>query len=132
MIRLWYIEAMSWRSVPGYFLAFVAIAGVALAPMMRPAMAMPATTHVSKGEPLAAASMAPSAPHEMQCCPGKPSLADCGKDCPFMALCGALPFQGISQISLVVPLTLVSIIFPGNQSALASVAQAPPRKPPKT
>jgi hypothetical protein len=34
-------------------------------------------------------------------------------------------------MALIVPLTLMSIAFPGDYSALASVARAPPRKPPK-
>src|SRR5271154_2354920 len=122
---------MKGRSILGYFLAFFAIGSLALAPMVLPAMAVPPTMHASMGEPMAAASMAPSAPDDMPCCPGKPSLPDCGNDCPFMALCGGMLLQGVSQSSLIVPLTLASIIFSGDQSALASVAQPPPRKPPK-
>jgi hypothetical protein len=115
----------------GHVFALLAVLGLALAPIVRPAMAMSAPMHASMGEPMAVASMAPSASDDMPCCPGKPSLPDCGKDCPFMALCGAMPLQGVSQSSLIVPLTLVSIILPGYQSALASVAQPPPRKRPK-
>jgi hypothetical protein len=131
MIGLWYVEAMKGRSILGYILAFVAISGLALAPMVQSAMAMPETMHASMGEPPATASMAPLAPDVMPCCPDKPSVPDCGKDCPFTALCGTMPLQLVSQSSLIVPLTLVSIIFPADQSPLASVAQAPPRKPPK-
>jgi hypothetical protein len=71
-------------------------------------------------------------PEDMPCCPVNTSLPDCAKDCPLMALCVAVPLQSASQISLIVPLAFVNIVFPGDQSDLASVAQAPPRRPPKT
>jgi hypothetical protein len=126
--RLWYVEVMKRRSIVGYFLALFALGGLALAPMVRPAMAIPAA---ATGEPMAAASTAPSTPDEMPCCPSKPSVPDCGKDCPFMALCGAAPLYFVSQAGLIVPLAFVSIRFPGNRSDLVSVVRAPPRKPPK-
>jgi hypothetical protein len=69
--------------------------------------------------------------NDMPCCPGKPSLPDCGKDCPFMALCGAIVLHGVSHGGLIVPLTLAAVILPGDPSALVSHAHAPPRKPPK-
>jgi hypothetical protein len=127
MIGLWYAGAMKRRSIVGYLLALFAISGFALAPMVRPAMAMSVAKHASMI--MDAASMAPSTMDDMPCCPGKP--ADCGKDCPFMALCGGMPLQGVSQTSLIIPLTLLSVIFPTGESGLASVAQPPPRKPPK-
>jgi hypothetical protein len=125
------VSSMKGRSILGYFLALFAIGSLELAPMVRPAMAMPTTMHASLGESMAA-SMVPTASDDMPCCPGTPSVPDCGKDCPFMALCGAAPLYFVSQTSLIVPLTVVSIIFPGDPSDLVSVARAPPRKPPKT
>lgn len=125
---------MRGRSVIGRFFAVLAIAGLVLAPIVRPAMAMPMDmdTHASMGEPVAADPVAPAAaPNDMSCCPGKLSLPDCGKDCPLMALCGAAPLHFVSQTSLIVPIAFVSIRFPADQSALVSVARAPPRKPPK-
>jgi hypothetical protein len=126
-----YVQAMKGRYILGYFLTFFAIGGLALTPIARPAMAMPGAQPAPLGELMTAASMAPSAMDDMPCCPGKPSLPACAKDCPFMPLCGAMPLQGVSQSSLIVPLALVNIIFPNDQSALASVARPPPRKPPK-
>jgi len=122
---------MRGRSVLGLFFTLLAIGGLALAPMVRPAMAMSAAKHASMGELMVTASMAPSTMDDMPCCLGKPSPADCGKDCPFIALCSAMPFQVVSQTSLIVPLALLRIIFPTDQSGLASVARPPPRKPPK-
>jgi hypothetical protein len=68
---------------------------------------------------------------EMPCCPQTPDVPDCDKYCPFMALCGATIIHSVSQASLTVPLAIIAIILPGDQSALASIAHAPPRKPPK-
>jgi hypothetical protein len=84
--------------------------------------------HSSMAQPMA---VAPAVPDDMPCCPHKPSLPDCSKDCPLMALCVTAPLHFASQASLMAPLTFVSIVFPGDQSDLVSVADAPPRKPPK-
>ena len=64
MIRLWYVEAMKGRAILGYFLALLAIGGLALAPMVRSAMAMPATAHSSMAQPMAAA---PAGLDDMPC-----------------------------------------------------------------
>ena len=83
--------------------------------------------HESMGNSMAAD---PVAPDDMPCCPGKPSLPDCGKDCPLMALCSAAPLYFVSQIGLIVPTNFATIIFPSDQSDLGSVAHAPPQRPP--
>ena len=126
---------MGGRSVIGRFFAVLAIAGLVLAPIVRPAMAMfvEMDMHASMGEPMAADPVTPATgSNHMPCCPDKPSLPDRGKDCPFTALCCAMPFQSVSQTSLIVPLTSVSVIFPGHQSDLVSVAHAPLQRPPNT
>jgi hypothetical protein len=105
-----------------------AIVGLLLAPMTPPAMAMPMQGAMS--EHVIADSSA-GAMDEMPCCPGKPSLPDCGKDCPFMALCGAAAILDVPQTSVPLSLTLAAVILPGDASALVSLAHAPPRKPPK-
>jgi hypothetical protein len=119
---------MKGRAILGYFLALLAVGGLALAPMVRSAMAVPATAHSSMAQPMAAPA---AGLDDMPCCPHKSSLPDCSKDCPLMALCVAAPLCLMSQTSLIVPLTFVSIVFPGDPPDLLSVAYAPPRKPPK-
>ena len=128
MIRVWYAETMKGRAIFGYFLALLAIGGLAVAPMVRSAMAMSATAHSSMAQAMAAA---PAGLDDMPCCPHKPSLPDCSKDCPLMALCVTAPLHFASQTGLMAPLTFAGIVFPGDQSDLVSVADAPPRKPPK-
>jgi hypothetical protein len=122
---------MQLRSALGCFLAASAILGLVLAPIARPVMAMPMDMHESMGEPTAADAVATTMPDDMPCCPDKTTVPDCGKDCPLMALCGATLLQFVPQVALIVPGTLIGIVFPGDYSALASVARAPPRKPPK-
>ena len=120
------------RSAFGRILAVLAIVGLALAPVVQPAMAL----QVSKDMHAAMSSSAVDAviadvADDMPCCPSKPALPDCGKDCPLMALCVTAPIHFVSQTGLTVPLTFVAVVFPGAHSDLASIAQPPPRKPPK-
>ena len=111
--------------------AVAAIVGLLLAPMTRLVMAMPMGMPAAASEQMASDSNA-SAMDEMPCCPGKPSLPDCDKDCPFTALCSAVMLLNVPQTSLPLSLTLAAVILPGDPSALVSLAHAPPRKPPKT
>jgi len=121
------------RSAIGHVLAVLAVAGLVLVPITRPAMAMSVAPdmHASMGDAMEAGSDIADAADEMPCCPSKPRLPDCSKDCPLMALCGTALLHFVSQIGLFVPVTFVSIVFPRDHSALVSIAQAPPRKPPK-
>ncbi len=108
------------------FFAWVAVAGLLLAPIVRPAMAM--------NTPIAMEAAAPGyadAMDHMPCCPGKPSLPDCSKDCPLMALCAAAPLHCALQTGLIVPLVIASMLLPGASPELVSVADVPPRRPPK-
>jgi hypothetical protein len=121
------------RSAIGRVLAVLAVAGLVLVPITRPAMAMPVATdmHVSVGGAMAAGSVIADPANEMPCCPSKPALPDCSKDCPLMALCGTAPLHFVSQTGLIVPVTFVSIVFARDHSALVSIPLAPPRRPPK-
>ena len=83
-------------------------------------------------DPAAAADTATAdAMDHMPCCPGEPSLPDCSKDCPLMVLCVTAPLYFVSQTSLITPLAIASIMLPGASPELTSVAEAPPRRPPK-
>ena len=123
-------EIMRVRHAIVHAFALAAILGLVLTPMTRPVMAMPMTIQTAAGEQAATDRMA-GTPEDMPCCPSKPSLPDCEKDCPFPALCNAVAIHGVSQTSLPLPLTLAAVILPGDPSALVSLAHAPPRKPPK-
>jgi hypothetical protein len=121
------------RSTLGRVLAVLAVAGLVVAPITRPVMAMSVPTDMpaSMGDAMAPDSVVADAADDMPCCPGKPTLPDCSKDCPLVALCVTAPLYFVSQTSLVAPVTFVSIVFSRDQSDLVSVAQTPPRRPPK-
>jgi hypothetical protein len=130
------------------FVALVVIAGLVLAPVLlsigATAMQMPAgmlSAHSGMAEHSGMAMSSDTAmpsdmamPSEMECCPKKAShVPDCGKDCPFMALCLGIGLQqGDRVASLCAPMALVSTLIPGNQRDLDGLAQAPPIRPPKT
>jgi hypothetical protein len=129
--------------------ALIVIAGLVLAPVLlsvgATAMQMPAAmagahSGMAMSHDMAMPSdmamshdhMAMS--HDMDCCPKKTShMPDCGKDCPFMALCMGIGLQqGDRVASLCAPLALASTMIPASQRDLESLAQAPPIRPPKT
>jgi len=122
---------MGIRLAIGRVLLFLAIAGLILVPIARPVMAMPADLSASIGKQLATDPMASTISDDMPCCPSEPSLPDCGKDCPFMALCAAAALIAAPQAALSVPITFAGIVFSGDQTDLASIARAPPQRPPK-
>ena len=123
---------MRLRSAFGRILAVLAIVGLALAPAVRPTMAVPISKDMDAAmNGSAVDTVIADAAADMPCCPSKPALPDCSKDCPLMALCVTAPIHFVSQTGLTILLTFVTVVFPGARSDLVSIAQAPPRKPPK-
>ena len=123
---------MKLRSAFGRILAVLAIVGLALAPVVRPTMAVPISKDMDAAmNGSAVDTVIADAAADMPCCPSKPALPDCSKDCPLMALCVTAPIHFVSQTGLTILLTFVTVVFPGARSDLVSIAQAPPRKPPK-
>jgi hypothetical protein len=115
------------RTTIGRFVALIVIAGLVLAPVLL-SVGAAASAHSS-----VAMSSDTAMPSDMECCPNKAShVPDCGKDCPFMALCMGIGLQSDRVASFCVPLTLVSTMIPGIQRDLDGLAQAPPIRPPKT
>ena len=108
-------------------LAALAVLALLLAPLARPAMAMPAVMHATMGDH---ASMEMTA--DMPCCPEKAPVPDCAKGCPLMAMCAAGSLQYMPTVSaLVVPFTLASVVIPANGANLDGLTQRPPPRPPK-
>jgi hypothetical protein len=109
-----------------------------LAPLVHSAMAMTPgdraisdhAISMSMAAPMMAGHEMAGLPEDMPCCPGKASIPDCGNDCPFMALCSAMPFN-LPVAVLAAPAAEAEVVSPGNQSDLVSVKRAPPRRPPK-
>jgi hypothetical protein len=108
--------------------AVLAIAGLILAPLARPAAALSSET---QGTMSAEGATDAQTAMGMPCCPHKAPASDCGKDCPLMALCMASLLQSAPvDVPLFVPL-LAAIVIPGNDADPGSLAQAPPPRPPK-
>jgi len=112
--------------------AVLAIAGLILAPLARPAVATPSDTQSTINEQGATdAQTVMAMPADTPCCPAKTPASDCGKDCPLMTLCMASLLQSAPVgAPLFIPLR-ADIVIPGNDADLSSRAQAPPPRPPK-
>jgi hypothetical protein len=142
------------RAAIGHFLALLAVVGLLLAPLVHATMAMGAADHAMlmavtgasaamthagmadmgmAGADVAGADIVSM--DAMPCCPHNAPVhnapvPDCGNDCPFMALCSAMPF-GVPLATLIAPLAEARVVLPGDQSGLVGLTRAPPRKPPK-
>ena len=113
-------------------LPILAVVGLILAPVARPAMAIAADMQaaVAHDQPMDHAVMA--MPADMPCCPDKALMPDCAKDCPLMAMCAAQAFYDAPQAAGVVTrLVLASVMVPVSDTDLASLSQRPPPRPPR-
>jgi hypothetical protein len=113
-------------------LAILAIVGLAIGPAVSPAMAMPPPMHAGAASEAMVEEAALAMPEDMPCCPKKSPIPGRGKDCPFMAVCATQFLCNAAQgAGLVLPHGLGTILFPGNDTRLASLSQGPPPRPPK-
>jgi hypothetical protein len=112
-------------------LGTLAIVGLVVGPIARPAMAMPAPMPTAVASDQATVDEAAMAmPEDMSCCPKKAPLPDCGRDC--LANCATQPLCNTVQgAGLVKPLGLANVLPPGNDTALVGLGQHPPLRPPK-
>src|SRR5262245_46323945 len=118
---------MSSLSMIGRLLTILAIIGLAVSPIAGPAKASPNGSLAVVGDETMAM------PEGMPCCPKKAPVPGCDRDCPLMAIC-ATQFlcNAVQGLGLVIPLRLADLLFPGNDSALVGLSQAPPPRPPNT
>jgi hypothetical protein len=110
------------------FLILLAIVGLMLAPVARPALAVAMdmqTTDGQSGTDLRQAS------DGMPCCQEQPAQPACGKDCPLMALCVGTPLHGVSATEVGVRRTSVEALGPHDRPGLLSITRAPPQRPPE-
>jgi hypothetical protein len=114
-------------------LALLALVGLILGPLARPAMA------TNMGSPPAAMMdghagmvMDHAAMGEMPCCPDEAPKSDCAKDCPLMALCASTGVQfPTTGPGLIIPATHSATLIPERAVELHGLIQRPPAKPPK-
>ena len=116
-------------------LAIFVIAGLALAPVSRPAMAEMSSdvSMHAMADNMSASEMTDEMAGDMPCCPSKaPTPVGCDK-CVFMAACTSLGFVGMS--SAVVHLFLTAsgdVASLQNDSWPDGLGHPPPEHPPRT
>jgi hypothetical protein len=102
-------------------LAALAVLGLLLAPIARPAMA---------------AMMQTAAEHvamDMPCCPDQGPAKGCAKDCPLMATCVASSLQAMHPAAtLFMPPQAAGILLPTSDVEAVGLSIGPPQRPPKT
>jgi hypothetical protein len=110
----------------------LAVAGLLIAPLARPVMAMPASMPAAMAADHHAGASAAAMPDDMPCCPDETPTSDCAKVCPLTALCSVTISQNVpAAIVLAAIFGPARTIIPGDDAALDSIARGPPRKPPK-
>ena len=124
---MWYPKQMMSLSTVGRLLSVLAIIGLAVVPIARPAMALPS------GNTTMADDAAMGMPEDMPCCPHQAPASDRGNDCPSMAMCTSQFFCTAAQGSgLVIPLRLATLLLLADDSSVAGLSRAPPPRPPNT
>jgi hypothetical protein len=110
-----------------HLLAALAWLGLTLVPLATPAA-------VAAPMEMAAVSVEGASmdmPEGMPCCPDTQKKPDCGKDCPFMALCAGMAFPPLADGALAIPVSLSAVIALRDDAGLGGLAHGPPARPPK-
>ena len=102
----------------------LALLGLLLSPVARPAMATGPVQQVDVGAAVAM-DMA-----DMPCCPDNTAKPDCAKDCLLMATCLGKTFQGAHASAPPPPCAGASGVLARNDARPDGLAQAPPPRPP--
>ena len=117
---------MRWRFTSRLF-AILAVVGLIAGPFASPITLAAHEQIVAPIDDHASMDM----PDGMPCCP-ETQKVDCARACPFMAACSGIVFPPIgSGDTLKPPLTLLTVISPGDDPELNGLAQGPPARPPK-
>jgi hypothetical protein len=116
-------------------LPLLAVVSLAFSPVAAPAaMAGVHATAAAQSHSMAMSSMADVATDDMPCCPREmPTMPDCSKGCPLMALCLAKLVSGLpSGIGLPVRVAIVEDRLWGSNAPFDSLVRAPPPEPPRS
>jgi hypothetical protein len=109
----------------------LAIAGLVLAPIVTPVMAMAADMQAAMSDHADMTGQADMAISDGMPCGPKDQHKDCAKNCPFMAACMAQLQSTVPSYGLSAPLMRTSMIKLHDDRTLDSLSQAPPPRPPK-
>ena len=106
----------------------LALLGLVLSPLARPAMAVD-SGGTMQGDIAAHGAMDMG---NMSCCPDQVPMPDCGKDCPFMAVCATQFLSAMPQATgFLIPPRRASLVVADNDVVPSGLTQRPPPKPPK-
>jgi hypothetical protein len=120
-----YPEQVKLRMTMSKLPAALAVLGLLLAPVARPAVAatMQAVADHSAMEMAA----------DMPCCPEQGPAKDCVKDCPLMAICMASSVPPLPAVAApFLPPKAAELLLSGNDADPAGLGTGPPQRPPKT
>ena len=112
----------------------LAVLGLVLAPMARPAMTMPAEQSIGMGHHAMMAGMADqetTMPESMPCCPDEAPMPDCGKHCAMMMCAASLSPTLPSAAWVPAPQPAATELIADGGSPLSGRIPAPPPRPPK-
>jgi hypothetical protein len=112
----------------------LAVLGLVLGPMARPAMAMPADQSTGMDHHAMMASMADhemAMPESMPCCPDEAPASDCGKHCLMMMCAASLSPTLPDAAWLPMPQAATTVLIAGGDSTLSGRSPTPPPRPPK-
>ena len=114
-------------AIVGRFLSLLAIVGFVILPITKSSMGFSSVN----AEVIEDAML--GMPEDMPCCPKQAPIPDCGKDCPFAAICGTQLLCGpAQQPALVMPVEFAGAFLPRDDARLAGLSRAPPPRPPNT
>ena len=114
------------------FLTALAVLGMILAPIAKPAMAMPSDQSAGMDHHAGmTADAEPAMPDNMPCCPDEAQMPDCGKLCAMM-MCAASVSPTLPDSSwLPAQLAAATALSSGGDATLSGRSPAPPPRPPK-
>jgi hypothetical protein len=122
---LWYASPMNLIPGIGRLLSLLAITGLVLLPLARPAMALTGGTHEVMHHHAAA-----DIPHDHSCCPTNAPASHCDVDC--LAICAAqILLNAMSGPAAGCQLGLVALLLPHNDAGAEGLKKRPPPRPPK-
>ena len=116
--------------------AALAILSLILAPLARPAAAMPMHMQTSMGDHAMSGDgmvdhAAMSMPEGMPCCPDEAPTSDCGKHC-LMVMCAATAVPMLpAAAGLSLPQSHLEKVMAVGDITLSGLSQRPPPKPPR-
>jgi hypothetical protein len=112
-------------------LCLVAVLGLVVAPLARPAAAQPGAMP-STSMDVAATDSEMAMPEGMPCCPEKAPVPDCAKSCPLMALCLSVTVSTLPSGTILPMQIRQSQSIPFLQGVeLLGLGCGPPTRPPK-